>query len=184
MKRTIIVPAPLPAAALAELKQWLAIGTGGEDAALGRLLRTALDMCEAFTRILPLHSEAEEILTASRAWLKLSTHPVNAITGVEGIPAEGPRFALDVGDYEIDLNADGGGCVRVLRQGAAGRIAVRFTAGLAPDWDALPGSIRHGIIRLAAHHYRARDFGDGESVASPPDAVAALWQPWRRVQLA
>lgn len=183
MNRVTIVPAQLAPDALNELKHWLAITASGEDAALTALLRTALDMCEAFTRTMPLESEVEEVLTASREWQALSTRPVNAIIGVEGLPAEGPRYALAVGDYEIDLDAGGGGQVRDLRQGSAGRIAVRLTAGLAPGWDALPDTIRHGIIRLAAHHYRARDYGDADPQMIPPAAVSALWQPWRRMRL-
>jgi uncharacterized phiE125 gp8 family phage protein len=70
----------------------------------------------------------------------------------------------------------------VLRPGIAGRVAVRFTAGLAPDWAALPEALRHGVLRLAAHQYRQRE-GDQQS-ALPPAAVAALWRPWRRLRLA
>lgn len=187
MKRVTIVSAQLSQSALAELKHWLAIGTNGEDAALIALLRTALEMCEAFTRTMPLESEVEEILTASREWQTLATRPVNAITGLDGLPAEGPRYTFAPGDYELDLDAGGGGRVRVLRPqngpSSAGRIAVRLTAGLAPGWDALPDTIRHGIIRLAAHHYRARDYDDGDPQMSPPAAVTALWQPWRRMRL-
>ena len=73
------------------------------------------------------------------------------------------------------------GRVRLVRQGAAGRIAVRFTAGLAADWNSLPDSLRHGLIRLAAFAWRQRD--DESSDALPPAVVAALWRPWRRYRL-
>jgi uncharacterized phiE125 gp8 family phage protein len=85
-------------------------------------------------------------------------------------------------DYAIELDADGGALVRVLRQGAAGRVAVRFTAGLAAEWAGLPDGLRHGVLRLAAHHYRERESGSAR--AMPPAAVAALWRPWRRVRVA
>lgn len=181
MKRAIIEPAVLAATALDELKQWLAISTLYEDAMLAALLRASLDLCEGFTGTMPLESLSEEVLTASREWQCLGVRPVQAITGVEAIPATGPRYALPGEAYAIDLGDDGSGMVRLTRPVSASRIAVRFTAGLAPAWDSLPESLRHGIIRLAAHHYRERD---NTPAMTPPAAVAALWRPWRRMRLA
>ncbi len=182
MKRAIVTPASLAPAALAELKEWLGITTAADDAALGVLLRSALEMCEDFTSVLPLVQTCEELLPASAAWQQLATRPVQAITALQGIPADGVRFTLPAANYAIELDADGGGRVRVMNPGAAGRIAVRFTAGLAADWLSLPDALRHGVLRCAAHQYRLRE-GDGIS-GSPPAAIAALWRPWRRMRLA
>lgn len=182
MKRAIIAPPVLAPAALGELKSWLAITISAEDAALTALLHAALETCEAFTGLLPLAAECEEVLPACGGWQALATRPVAAVTGAWGIPAEGSRFALAAQDYMLELDADGGALVRVLRQGAAGRIAVRFTAGLADDWGCLPDGLRHGVLRLAAHHYRERESGAAAPV--PPAAVAALWRPWRRRRVA
>ena len=145
------------------------------------LLRTALEVCEGFTGAMPLQAVVEELLPVDSAWQNLSALPVQAITLVQGVPAEGSRFSLPVADYAVDLDADGGGRVRVLNPGAAGRVAVRFTAGLAPDWGSLPEGLRHGVLRLAAHQHRERET-DG-AAPLPPAAVAALWRPWRRLRL-
>lgn len=181
MNRRIVTPAALPPAALAELKQWLGITTGADDAPLTALLRAALDACEGFTGTMPLEAVCEEVLPAASDWQVLATRPVQAIAGIDGIPAEGSVFALPADAYEIELEANGAGRLRVIRPGIAGRIAVRFTAGLAPDWDALPASLRHGVLRLAAHQHRERET-PGSSL--PPASVAALWRPWRRLRLA
>ena len=182
MQRAIITPAALPAAALNELKDWLGITVSTDDAQLASLLRAALDLCEDFTGIMPLEQQCEAVLPIVIGWQDLPARPVQAITLVQGIPAEGARFTLPVADYALDLTAAGAGRVRVLNPGAAGRIAVRFTAGLAASWSALPEALRHGAVRLAAHQYRQRE-GEGDS-AVPPAAVAALWRPWRRLLLA
>ena len=182
MKRVIITPPALAPAALDELKDWLAITTAAEDTFLTGLLRAALETCEAFTGQIPHEATGEEIHPGDTGWRGLATRPVQAVTGVEGIPAEGARFALAADDYLVDLDAEGGAHVRLLRQGAAGRIAVRFVAGLAPDWASLPESLRHGIVRLAADAYRERNAG--EPAAPPRAAIAALWRPWRRMRLA
>lgn len=182
MKRAIITPAVLAPTALSELKDWLGITTSGDDAQLTALLRMALDLCEDFTGTMPLQQDCEEVLPAATSWTALSARPVQAITAVDGIPAEGARFVLPVANYAIELDADGGGRVLISNPGAAGRVAVRFTAGLAADWASLPEALRHGVLRLAAFQYRSRE--DDSTASMPPAAVAALWRPWRRLRLA
>jgi uncharacterized phiE125 gp8 family phage protein len=180
--RTILTPAVLPDTALAELKSWLGISSTADDATLVDLLRAALEVCEGFTGSMPLEQACEELLPArTGCWQTLGTRPVQAVTLVEGIPADGARFTLAADAYAIDLAVDGGARVRLIRQGAAGRIAVHFTAGLAADWDSLPDALRHGAIRLAAFAWRQRDDETGDAL--PPAVVAALWRPWRRYRL-
>lgn len=182
MKRVIIAAPALAPEALAELKEWLGITTSGEDATLTVLLNAALESCEAFTGALPIESLCEEVLPVCSGWTALATRPVEAITQVEGIPAQGARFALAASAYAFELASDGTGMVRTLDPGVATRIAVRFTAGFASGWTQLPQGLRHGVIRLAAYQYRQRETaGD---VPHPPAAVAALWRPWRRMRLA
>ena len=182
MKRAIIVPAAPSPVALAELKQWLAISGTREDALLATLIAAALELCEGFTGRMPLEATCEELLAAWNDWQVLTTRPVQAIVAVEGVPAEGARFALAADAYELELDPDGGARVRISRPGAAGRVAVRFVAGLAPTWSDLPESLRHGVIRLAAHQHRTRESNTSEPV--PPAAVTALWRPWRRMRVA
>lgn len=179
MNRVILSPAVLPGAALAELKQWLGITLAGDDASLSALLAAALDICEGFTGQMPLEAECEELLPACAGWHALATRPVQAIGAIEGIGPDGIRFAIDPASYEIELEADGTGRVRLPSFAEEARVAVRFTAGLAADWEALPASLRHGLTRLAAHQHRQRE-NDG---AAPPAAVVALWRPWRRMRL-
>lgn len=95
--------------------------------------------------------------------------------------ANGSRSTLAASAYIIDLDADGGGRVRVTLPGEAARLAVFVTAGLAPSWEALPDGLRHGLLRLAAHQHRERETSGAGPI--PPAAVAALWRPWRRMRL-
>ncbi len=181
MKRAILTPAIPPPSALAELKDWLGIATPRDDDGLNTLLRTALDTCEAFTGVVPIAVPCEEILPGAARWQALSTVPVLAITAVSTLSATGVRSTLMPGAFDIDLDENGAGRVRLSSSAAATRVVVSFTAGLAPDWMSLPTALRHGIMRLAAHGYRQRE---GDEGAEPPAAVAALWRPWRRLRLA
>ncbi|WP_066560513.1 head-tail connector protein [Croceicoccus bisphenolivorans] len=188
MKRAVLAPPALPASALAELKEWLGINTTREDALLGNLLNASLDICEAYTGVRAIVTDCEETWPIRPAafsvtgWQTLSTRPVTGITGIETVAVDGSRNPLGVEDYELDIDADGVGRFRVLGGTNGKRVAVRFTAGLATGWDALPDTLRQGAIRLAAHHHRQRETGNAET--APPRAVAALWQPWRRMRLA
>lgn len=180
--RAIVTPPVLSPAALAELKDWLAVTTDTDDTPLSGLLRAALDSFEAFTGIMPLAAQCEEVLAACPDWQTLATRPVLAVGAVETIAADDARTLLPVQDYTVALDADGAARLRLGRPADTGRIAVRFTAGLAAGWEDLPAGLRHGAIRLAAHGWRQRD---ADALGSlPPAAVAALWRPWRRTCLA
>lgn len=180
MQRAIVAPVDLADTALDELKEWLAITTAREDTALLALLQAGLETCEAFTRQAPIETEFEEILPGITGWQTLSTQPVRAITGLAEIGDDGTRTALPVESYLLDLHFDGTGRIRMTTAVLANRLAVRFTAGIAADWDGLPAALRHGIIRLAAHNFRQRENSEDNN---PPAAITALWQPWRRMRL-
>ena len=181
MKRAIVTPAQLAPGALDELKNWLAITNTQDDISLLALLRASLDLCEAFIRQMPMEAGCEELLAASRDWQGLTTRPVQSVTGADRVMANGSRAPLAPAQYLIDLDADGGARFRLLYPVTEGRVAVRYTAGIASDWSTLPDALRHGIIRLAADDYRQRDAGEARK--GPPASVAALWSPWRRMRL-
>ncbi|WFL78842.1 hypothetical protein P7228_07200 [Altererythrobacter arenosus] len=181
MKRTIVQPADLSGAALAEFKQWLGISSANESVQLAMLLSASLELCESFTAQMPLEQGCEERLAATQGWLALDTRPVRAITSVETLTADGSRNALATGEYEIEIGATGLGQIRLTGEPSDRTLVVSFVAGIAPEWASLPDALRHGIIRLAAHNYRDRDASEP---LGPPASVAALWRPWRRLRLA
>lgn len=164
--------------ALAETKAWLRIETAHDDAAIGALVRAAIGMAEDFCAQLMFVRSGVEILSASNEWVRLRACPVRSITAARGLPAEGASFALASDAYAIDIGADGDGWVRVMQPGAAGRVEVDLSAGIADDWASLPDALRQGIVRLAAHLFTER-----ESQA-PPSIVTVLWRPWRRMRIA
>lgn len=180
MKRVIVQPADVSGAALAELKQWLGITRDAEDGQLLALLRTSLDLCEAFTGQMPLEATGEERTVGSNDWVELATRPVRAIVALDELASDGTRTAIPAANFAIDIAADASGRVRLVAPLATGIVVVRFVAGIATNWEALPDALRHGIIRLAAHHYLTRDGGDR---SGPPASVAALWRPWQRIRL-
>ena len=173
-------PAPVPPAALAEVKAYLRIGTSDEDALLAALVRSAADTCEAFVGRLLIARAVSEIVPASSGWTRLGTAPVLSIEAVSALAADGSAAALPADAYAIDIDAAGEGWVRLTAARSEKRLRVDYRAGLASEPNGLPEALRHGIVRLAAHLYVHRDGADG---AGPPAAVTALWRPWRRLRL-
>lgn len=169
----------MPAAARDELKRWLAITSSNEDALMDTLLRAAIEMCEAFTGIMVLEQTCREFIPATGNWQTLGVRPVRSLELLAAFPAAGSGYVLGSSDYELDIDADQIGRIRLHKPADIRRLQVEYEAGMTDQWDQIPDGLRQGIIRLAAYHYRERD---GAS-ASPPAAVAALWRPWRRLRL-
>ena len=167
--------APVPAEAL---KAFLRIVGSDEDALLSGMIRTATDLCEAFTRLVLIERDVEEVLAPRPAWTRLRLAPVRAILSVSALTAAGEERALPPHDHAIDIDAAGDGWIRVLRSGGAGRVRVRYRAGLSAEWNGIPEPLRQGIVRMAAYLYSDRG---GE--AGPPAAATALWLPYRRLRL-
>lgn len=161
------------------LKAHLRVVGSDEDALLAGALRTATDLCEAFTRTALIERDVIEILPAQPSWTRLSQAPARAITAVSSLSPTGTATALPTGDHAIDIDAAGDGWVRIPRS-ATGRVQVAYRAGQATDWNGLPEPLRQGIVRMAAHLYAHRD---GENGRGPPAAVTALWLPYRRLRL-
>ena len=168
------------AVALDEVKTYLRITTGDEDALLAGLIRTASDTCERFIGQRLIVRGAEETVPVSSEWRRLTLTPVAAISGMTGVPETGDPFALPVDSYGVDIDSNGDGWVRVLSAGQARRVTVAYRAGMGVDWNAVPEPLRQGIVRLVAHLFVERDAHDAPG---PPASVSALWRPWRRMRL-
>lgn len=160
---------------LAECKAALRLDRDDEDALIAGHIRTAMALCEAFIGQWLIVRAGEQRLVPTLQWQQLAPGPVQAITGVFC-----GAVALDNG-WQRDIAADGTGWVRLsgLPEDAAA-LAVRFRAGLGDDWNGVPEPLRAGIVRLVSHFFTHRDAADG---GPPPAAVAALWRPWRRLQM-
>lgn len=180
MQRIIVQPPAPGEAALAELKHWLGISRPNDDDVLGALLDTSLALCEAFTGKAPLRQRVEETIPLCGVWHELVSRPVHEVTGAALIAADGTRAALGPLSEALEWRIGGSACVRLLRPLEGAALAVELDVGIAADWAGLPAPLRHGVIRLAAHHFRDRE---SKSSAVPPASVTALWRPWREVRL-
>ncbi len=158
------------ASVVAEVKAYLRLNGSGEDALLAGLAESAAALCESFTGRVLIAGEVSETVTVTGGWVRVRRSPVSAI----GAVTQGGA-ALAAGAYAVDVDAGGDGWVRL----ACGvRADVRYTAGLAADWNGVPAPLRQGVVRLAAHL-----FGDRGPEQASPAAVTALWRPWRRLSL-
>lgn len=183
MERIIVKPPVLGGAALAELKHWLGINRPNDDVALIALLEASLAICEAFTGQTPLLQTVEETVAPVVGWQELTSRPVRNVSGAVLVAPDGTDEALAIPGDTIELRITDRACVQLLRPLEGRGVAIRLVVGIADTWEQVPAALRHGIIRLAAHHYRDRD-RDTRASTAPPASVTALWRPWRSVRLA
>lgn len=161
-----------------EARAWLRLGAADEDALFERLIGAVTNMCEAFTGQWLLARDGAEVLTVRRQTARLAARPVVAVDMVARIDTGGDEVVLDPADYRVDI-ADGLAVVTVAGATDGTRLRVAYRAGMAEAAADVPAAIRHGMLRMVQHLYEARD----DAKADPPAAVAALWQPWRRIAL-
>jgi uncharacterized phiE125 gp8 family phage protein len=173
-------PIVLPQQAVDDAKAYLRAGHGEEDALIGGLLRSAIELCEQFTGQVLIARTFRETIAAGAAWQRLGRTPVSAVAGVEALAADGTSAALLPAGYAVDIDASGDGWVRVLDAGGAPRVRVTLEAGMASGWSEIPDSLRQGALRLAGHLYARRE---AKEEGAPPAAVTVLWRPWRRMRL-
>lgn len=171
------IPPAVVAGAAAAAGAYLRI-VEAPDAVLTRGAGTALALAEAFCGQRLIGRACEDIVEIGGDWRRLAAMPVSAIGGLTALPVAAAPFVLPVDSYAIDIDAGGIGWVRLTAAGGARRVAVRYTAGLAEGWDALPEPVMQGVVLLTAHLFEHR-----EGHAEPPAAVAALWRPYRRMRL-
>jgi uncharacterized phiE125 gp8 family phage protein len=162
------------------VRTYLRLEFGQDDPSLNAIMLAAIDHAEDFTRQIFIRRDMREVLKVTSAWLTLTAIPVVSVLAVTGIPAEGSTFAIPASAYAVDIDSGGVAHLQVMQPGAAGRVEVRYRAGLASSWAELPESLRLGILRLVGHYYAHRD---AQGDAGPPAAVAALLRPWRRLRL-
>lgn len=156
-------------------KVFLRLDGDADDGVIAALIVAAMAQCDAFTATVQVDRAFAETLMGGAAWSCLTAWPVVAIVSV----TTPDTIPLAVGSYETDIGPDGKGRVR-LTGVPPQPVKVGYRAGLASGWTAIAEPVRHGIVRLAAHHYATRD-RDNES--GVPEAVTALWHSARRMRL-
>ena len=173
---------PLPGEApvsLAEARSWLRLGAGIDDVVVAALVRAATNICEAYIGQWLVVRAGEDILSLTAGAVQLRARPVIGIDGVSLILAGGDEAALSDDAYRVAIGSDGTARVTISDARGAVRVRIAYRAGMAAAADGIPEAIRQGIVRMTQYLHDARD-GDG---AAPPAAIAALWQPWRRLTL-
>jgi uncharacterized phiE125 gp8 family phage protein len=165
---------------LDEARAYLRLEAEEEDASLGSILLGAISHAESYLGQMLLRRNGREVVPASLHWQRLSLSPVVLVNSVTGIPAEGMPFALSIEAYKVEIDSHGEAWLRVMQPGSAGRVEVACLAGMAQNWVELPEAVRLAIFRLAAHLHLHRDNPDD---SGPPEGVASLLRPWRRMRI-
>lgn len=168
-----------PAAAVAELKTYLRIEDGREDAMLAGLLRAATETVEAMLGVLLFAREVEERVVACAGAVRLGAEPARALLAVGLVAPDGNVTTLTEG-FHFRAGRHGSGRVELTGVAAGCELVVRYRAGLADDWNLVPEVLRLTVIRAAAHFFAHRDAPDDPGL---PPAVQRMLRPWRARRL-
>ena len=160
-------------APLEELKGFLRIEDGTEDALLAGILRAATEAVEAWLGWLLIAREVTERTEIVQAAVLLRATPVQSLGSVALVDA---GDTSPIADVRLQVSRFGVGKVALTGVCDGMQVIVRYRAGLADDWNGLPEPVRLGVLRAAAHFYAHRDGGEGGGL---PPAVARLVSPWR-----
>lgn len=166
-----------------EARAWLRMDSGRDDAVVAALIRAAAGLCEQFTGQMLIARQIVEERPIDAHGMRLIGRPFVGLDSVTGLAADDPDVVLPSDAVELSIDGQRRATLRVLRPGIAGRVRIAYRAGLAPSAGAVPEALRQGILRLAGHLHEARDSERDRSGGEPPAIVAALWQPWRRMEL-
>ncbi len=193
MELTELAKPPVAALPLAGFRAQLRLGSGFasdgvQDGLLEACLRAGMAAVERRTGRVLLARDFSLAVTgwAAPARQPLPLAPVRAVNGVDLVDAQGQTVAADgwwlrADDQAPALEARG---VALPAIPAGGRAVIRFRAGLAESWAALPDDLARAVMMLAAHYYDHRGaLGEGAMPRPLPEGVAALLAPWRRLSL-
>ncbi|WP_077148770.1 hypothetical protein [Sphingopyxis sp. KK2] len=168
---------------VAEAKAWLRLGASQDDALVAGLVRSAVDLCEAFTGQMLIARMVTEEMPIRAGAIRLAKAPVVAVETVTGLAGDDETI-LDAAAWRAEIDRDGAARLWVGAPGAATRLRVAYRAGLAADANGVPEAIRQGLARMIQHLHIARDRAEqGGGGREVPAIIAALWQPWRRIGL-
>jgi len=169
--------------ALAEVRAFLRLDHEDDDALLSAFIETARQACEDFTgrSLITQRWRLTRPIPADRR-LRLTRGPVQSVDDVQLVtrdtatPVASAQYLLDRASEPPQLRFDG----LAWSGSPPANLQVDYTTGYGDDWNSVPMGLRQGMLRLVAYQYRVRD---GDGAAALPSAVAALWAPFRVMQL-
>lgn len=173
-----VLPGEAPVG-LNEARSWLRLGATIDDAIIAGLVRAATNICEAYIGQWLVVRPGEEVVPLKGGSFQLSARPVVSIDAVTLLFPDDGEAALTESAYRTSIDRDGTARIGVDDPGGATRVRTAYRAGIAEGANGIPEAIRQGIVRMTQHLHDARD----GAAATPPAAIAALWQPWRRLTL-
>ncbi|MEM1019629.1 MAG: hypothetical protein ACFBZ9_06120 [Sphingomonadales bacterium] len=163
---------------LAEAVAYLKLEHGEEDAFVAALIRSAREACELFTglALITRDMRAKAVHQGTRFYLQGA--PIQKLLAVSA-SLGADTHELDVAELTVETAA-GRSYIEISSPQTGSTVSVDYRVGLGSDWNAVPETLRQGMLRLIAHQYDNRS---ETGLSALPGAVTALWQPFRQVRL-
>lgn len=187
MGLSIVTPPTAEPVTLAEAKAQCRVKHSDEDALIQQLTVAATRHIERTLSLALMARTYRLTLDQFADSIELPRGPVQSVTSVEYLDADGVSQALPSNYYSTDLVSPSAWLVRNRDSSwptvldGVNAVSVTYIAG----FDELPAEyadLKHAILLLIGHWYANREAVNvGTSVTELPMAVDALIQPYRKV---
>jgi uncharacterized phiE125 gp8 family phage protein len=186
MSLTLIAGPTSEPVSLAEAKDHCRIDATHDDALISRLILTARQHVETYTRRALLTQTWDQTADALGAELVLERPPVQSVTSVKYLDTSGAEQTLAPSQYRLVKRATGEfvivpayGVQWPAAQPVESSVTVRFVAGYATT-ATVPEPLRHALLLLVGHWYEQRSAVDDRgSAAEVPFGYEPLVFPFR-----
>ena len=160
---------------LAEIKQWLNIDGGQDDAVVASLIAMSIDSLQRSLGHRLADREVVIEFDQFSNFLKLPVSPVSAITSVTYLDSQGTRQTVDPVTYRSKLNTLIPH-VKAERWPSGSQIEVTVRAGYTSA-ETVPATLKHAVAVMVADHYLNRE-GEGTSARTVEALVKTFRNGW------
>ncbi|MBL4802636.1 MAG: phage head-tail connector protein [Emcibacter sp.] len=176
----LAAPTSLPVT-LQQVKAWLRLDDNESDAEILSLMFAATTRAEEITRRPFINRQYVDKLDCFPSIICPSEVFLRSVDSIEYVDSDGADQTLVPDQYLVDLGgkfkqgrivpAYGLSWPSTRRQLSA--VAITYTAGYGPDWNAVPEHVRIAICYLVGHYFHNREIvGTGGDI--PETAMALL----------
>lgn len=188
MPRVLVTPPTAEPVTLSEAKANLRVTSSDDDSMISAMITDARDWAENFTQRAIMTQTWDYMIDTFTDDIELPLPPLQSVTSVKYIDADGIEQTLASTEYAVDTAADRG-VVRLaynktwpVTRTQANAVTIRFVAGYSAT-NPLPGAIKRACLLIINELYARRENAIvGAPITTVPvNAEYTLW-PYRSLR--
>lgn len=188
MPRALVTLPSAEPVTLSEAKAHLRVTASDEDSLISALTTAARDWAENFTQRAIMTQTWDYLIDAFADEIELPLPPLQSVTYVKYLDADGVEQTLASTEYTVDTAADRG-VVRLaynktwpVTRAQANAVTIRFVAGYSAT-NPVPGAIKAACLLILGELYARRETAIvGAPITTVPLSAENLLWPYRSLR--